>query len=45
MVLLDDVENDIHDKERFISDQVRTLSEMQNNKNTLIENRCVLEVA
>ncbi len=32
-------------KERFISEQVRTLSEMQNNLNTLIEHKNVVSVA
>lgn len=44
-VLLDDIENDIGKKEQFITEQVRTLSEMQGNKNTLIEHRSVLQVS
>jgi hypothetical protein len=44
-VLLDEIENDIESKERFISEQVRTLSEMQNNMNTLIEHKNVLAIA
>jgi len=44
-VLLDDIENDILRKEQFISEQVRTLSEMQSNKNTLVEHRSVLQVS
>jgi hypothetical protein len=44
-VLLDDIENDIARKEQFITEQVRTLSEMQGNKNTLIEHRSVLQVS
>jgi hypothetical protein len=41
-VLLDEIETDIDQKEKFITEQVNTLAEMQSNKNTLIEHRCVL---
>ena len=44
-VLLDEVETDIEQKERFISEQVKTLSEMQSNVNTLIEHKNVVSVA
>jgi hypothetical protein len=44
-VLLDEIENDIESKEKFISEQVRTLSEMQANLNTLIEHKSVLAIA
>ena len=32
-------------KEKFISDQIRTLSEMQSNMNTLIEHKNVVAAA
>jgi hypothetical protein len=41
-VLLDEIETDIDNKEKFITEQVNALSEMQSSKNTLIEHRCVL---
>lgn len=41
-VLLDEIEHDIDMKSKFITEQVATLLEMQNNRNTLIEHRCVL---
>ena len=44
-VLIDEVENDIEQKEKFISEQVRTLSEMQTNMNTLIEHKNVISIA
>mmetsp|Transcript_7391 Transcript_7391/g.6655 ORF Transcript_7391/g.6655 Transcript_7391/m.6655 type:complete len:83 (+) Transcript_7391:242-490(+) len=44
-VLLDDFENDIEQKEKFVTEQVSTLTEMTDNKNTLIENKCVLQVS
>ena len=43
-VLLDEVETDIENKERFISEQVKTLKEMFDNRNKLIEHKCVLQV-
>lgn len=44
-VLLDEVETDVEMKERFISEQIRTLSEMQSNMNTLIEHKNVVSAA
>ena len=44
-VFLDEVENDVDTKERFITEQVKILQEMQENKNILIEHRSVLNVA
>jgi hypothetical protein len=44
-VLLDEIENDIENKEKFISEQVRTLADMQANLNTLIEHKSVLGIA
>lgn len=44
-VMLDEVEHDILVKEKFISEQVRTLTEMQTNMNTLIEHKNVLLIA
>jgi hypothetical protein len=44
-VLLDEIEHDIESKEKFISEQVRTLAEMQANLNTLIEHKSVLAIA
>ena len=44
-VLLDEIEHDIESKERFITEQVRTLSDMQTNLNTLIEHKSVLAIA
>ena len=44
-VLLDDLEGDIEQKEKFVLEQVATLTEMTENKNTLIENKCVLQVS
>jgi hypothetical protein len=44
-VLLDEIENDIEGKEKFITEQVRTLSDMQNSQNTLIEHKIVIETA
>jgi len=43
-VLLDEVENDIESKEKFITEQIKTLGEMQNNINTLIEHKNVLAI-
>jgi hypothetical protein len=44
-VLLDEIEHDIESKEKFISEQVKTLSDMQTNQNTLIEHKIVIETA
>jgi hypothetical protein len=44
-VLLDEIETDIELKEKFISEQVKTLTDMQNNMNILIENKNVVSVA
>ena len=44
-VLLDEIETDIDYKEKFITEQVRTLKEMQENMNTLIEHKNVLSIA
>ena len=44
-VLLDEVETDIEHKEKFISEQVKILTDMQNNLNTLIEHKNVVSVA
>lgn len=44
-VLLDEVETDIESKEKFISEQIKTLSDMQSNVNTLIEHKNVVAVA
>ena len=44
-VLLDEVETDVEQKEKFISEQVKTLSDMQNNMNTLIEHKNVVAAA
>lgn len=41
-VLLDEVETDIENKEKFISEQVKTLQEMFDNRNTMIEHKGVL---
>lgn len=44
-VLLDVVESEILEKEKFITSQIKSLEDMQENKNTFIENRSVLHVA
>lgn len=41
-VLLDEVENDLEVKEKFVLQQTQTLVEMTTNRNALIESRCVL---
>lgn len=43
--MLDEVEHDILIKEKFISEQVQTLTEMQANMNSLIEHKNVLLIA
>ena len=43
-IFLDDVENDIDNKERFINQQINILQDMVENKNTLIEHKNVLLV-
>lgn len=43
--MLDEVEHDILIKEKFISEQVQTLTEMQTNMNSLIEHKNVLLIA
>jgi hypothetical protein len=44
-VLLDEVETDIRQKERFLTEQIETLQEMNKNLNTLIEHRSVIQIA
>ncbi len=44
-VLLDEVENDVEMKEKFITEQISTLTEMQANLNTLIEHKNVISIA
>jgi hypothetical protein len=39
------VETDVEMKERFITEQIKTLADMQNNMNTLIEHKNVVSVA
>ena len=43
--MLDEVEHDVLTKEKFISEQVQTLTEMQANMNALIEHKNVLLIA
>lgn len=44
-VLLDEVEADVKQKQQFLSEQIETLHEMNNNLNTLIEHRSVIQIA
>ena len=44
-VLLDEIEQDVSSKERFITEKVATLSEMQEGLNTLIEHKNVISIA
>ena len=44
-VLLDEIEQDVFSKEKFITEQVATLTEMQESLNTLIEHKNVISVA
>ena len=44
-VLLDEVEQDVTQKEQFLMDQVATLEEMNRSLNKLIEHRSVIQIA
>lgn len=44
-VLIDEIEQDVISKEKFISEQVDTLAEMQESLNTLIEHKNVISIA
>ena len=44
-VFLDEVEQDVLQKEKFLSEQIETLQEMNNNLNTLIEHKSVIQIA
>ena len=44
-VFLDEVEQDISQKEKFLTEQITTLQEMNTNLNTLIEHKCVIAIA
>jgi hypothetical protein len=44
-VLLDEIEGDMQQKERFLSEQIETLQEMNNNLNALIEHKAVISIA
>lgn len=44
-VLLDEIEGDVQQKERFLSEQIETLQEMNNNLNALIEHKAVISIA
>lgn len=44
-VLMDEIEQDVFNKEKFITEQVATLSEMQEGLNTLIEHKNVISIA
>ena len=44
-VLLDEIEGDVENKEKFLAEQVRTLQEMNSNMNTLIEHKNVISIA
>ena len=42
---MDEIEQDVFNKEKFITEQVATLSEMQEGLNTLIEHKNVISIA
>jgi V-type H+-transporting ATPase subunit a len=44
-VLLDEVELDVTQKERFLTEQIQTLQEMNDNLNALIEHKAVISIA
>ena len=44
-VFLDEVEQDVLQKEKFLTEQIETLQEMNNNLNTLIEHKSVIQIA
>ncbi len=44
-ILLDEIEQDILQKEQFLSEQVDTVKEMNTNLNLLIEHKSVIQIA
>ena len=44
-MLLDEVELDVLQKERFLTEQIATLTEMSDNLNALIEHKAVIAIA
>jgi hypothetical protein len=44
-ILLDEIEQDILQKEHFLSEQVDTVKEMNTNLNLLIEHKSVIQIA
>ena len=42
---MEEIEQDVFNKEKFITEQVATLSEMQESLNTLIEHKNVISIA